>query len=232
MKKSNEDIKADYNLFFDIQMGKYLKFKNKSAFSSDEEAENVMQKIIDVYNEIIAPDHDRLDNSDETAKISWFNSVEIDFQNADGISRLSENSLDKYEIMKELILHYDEVFQYLPEKAVLYLMNAGPALEAFGYPLERFEELLQGAEPAEIEKEILRWSCDIVFQITDSLLEKDGFKKEKKLVQAILIAEEKLDEDTAIDVVSDIYDSIEADFTESNEKKNKSKSKSKKKKKK
>lgn len=230
MKKSVEEIKADYHLFFDIQMGKYLKSKNKSAFSSDEEAGNIMKQIIDVYNERIAPDHHRLDNSDETAKISWFNSVEIDFQNTGSKSPHSKNFPDMRKITNELILFYNEMFPFLPEGSILYLINAGPALGAFGYPPNRVEELLQGKEPTEFEKEILRWACDLAFKATDAYLEEDKFKKEKKLVQAVWIAEEKLDKDMSLDVVSEIYASVEANFAERKKRGNRSKSKSKKKK--
>jgi hypothetical protein len=87
MKKTNnrkdsfgEEIKADYHLFINIQMGKYLSSKNKSEFSSDEEAIMVMGKIVEAYNQKIASDHLRLDNLNEAAKTSWFNSSgSIDF---------------------------------------------------------------------------------------------------------------------------------------------------------
>ena len=48
--KSIADIKEDYQMFIDIQMSKYFKFTNKSAFDNKHE-ENVKLKIIyNVYN--------------------------------------------------------------------------------------------------------------------------------------------------------------------------------------
>lgn len=79
-QKSVEEIKADYNLFINIQMGKYFKLMNKAEFDSDEEAKRVLGKIVDEYNNSIAGEHARLDQSDLTAKTFWFNSVNIDFE--------------------------------------------------------------------------------------------------------------------------------------------------------
>ncbi|MBU0560432.1 MAG: hypothetical protein KKG93_12785 [Bacteroidetes bacterium] len=80
MKKKNsiENIKADYRLLVDIQMGKYLRSVGRSEFISDTEAQYVISIIIAAYNDVIASNHERLDNSDLEDKTAWFNSVEID----------------------------------------------------------------------------------------------------------------------------------------------------------
>jgi len=49
-----EKIKADYHLFVDVQMEKYLKKNKKTEFSSEHEAQLVIAKIIETYNTTIA----------------------------------------------------------------------------------------------------------------------------------------------------------------------------------
>ena len=43
--KSIDQIKADYNLFIDIQIAKYLKTVDKDSFSNDREARTVIEKL-------------------------------------------------------------------------------------------------------------------------------------------------------------------------------------------
>jgi len=74
-----EKIKADYHLFVDVQMEKYLKKNKKTEFSSENEARLVIAKIIEAYNTTIAPEDKKLDNYTLKAKRAWFNSVNIDF---------------------------------------------------------------------------------------------------------------------------------------------------------
>ncbi len=79
MKKNNslEQIQADYHLFINIQMEKYLKSVGRKEFKSDKEAQSVIKNIIDTYNRKIANEHFRLDISTDKEKEAWFNSVEI-----------------------------------------------------------------------------------------------------------------------------------------------------------
>lgn len=232
MKKSIEEIKADSNLFIDIQMGKYLSSRNKSEFSSDEEAKLIMDKIIEIYNQEIAADHLRLDNLNEAAKVSWFNSVEIDFEKPQRNSLPVEKSLvDIDKETKEFISFYNNEFYFLPEGAILYLIFAGPALEAYGYPLERFKKIAYGEEPTEIEKDLLGWASDLSRGISMAYHEKNEVKKEKFLDASFYVACEKLDKKTAAKVVEDIYANYEEDFTNYNKNKKSQKLKTKKRKK-
>lgn len=230
MKKSIEEIKADTHLFIDIQMGKYLSSRNKSEFSSDEEAKLIMDKIIEIYNQEIAADHLRLDNLNEAGKVSWFNSVEIDFEKPVNNYPPAEN-FPINNVTKEFISFYNDEFSFLPESAIMYLMFAGPALEAYGYPLERFKKIADGEEPTEIEKDILRWAYDLSFGISIAYLEKNEVKKEKFLDASFYLACEKLDNKTSAKVVEDIYANYEEDFAELHKNKKSQKSKTKKRKK-
>lgn len=77
--KSDKEIIKDYHLFLDVQTGKYLKSANKTDFSNDAEARRVIGQIVNVYNQQVAPDCLQLDNPNDSAKIAWFNSIEVDF---------------------------------------------------------------------------------------------------------------------------------------------------------
>ncbi len=230
MGSSGEKIKADYHLFIDIQMGKYLSSKNKSEFSSEEEANMVMGKIVKAYNQKIASDHLRLDNLNEASKASWFNSVEINFDTPVDSFQPVKGSSDIKKATKEFISFYNKLFPFLPEGAIIYLLNTGPALEAYGYPLERFKKIIDGEEPTEIEEDLLLWAYDIAFGVAQAYLEKDKVKKANFLSVSYAIANEELDEKTALNVVSQIYAAYEESFSMFERKEQKPKTKKKKRK--
>ena len=48
MKKQKliDEIRADYHLFFDIQIGKYLKQVNKGEFDTQAEAKRIINKLL------------------------------------------------------------------------------------------------------------------------------------------------------------------------------------------
>jgi hypothetical protein len=231
MKKSIEEIRADYHLFIDIQMGKYFKGKGKTEFSSDEEAKWILDKIVRAYNQKIASDHLHLDNLNEAAKASWFNSVEIDFEKPHNSHLPFENIPGIKKETREFISFYDDLLPFLPEAAIVYLMNAGPAFEAYGYSFERFEKIIDGEDPTEIEEDLLLWAYDIALSVAQAYLEKDKAKKEKFLSIAIAIANEELDEKTSVDVVAEIYANYKEIFSEHKKKKQKSEKQRQKKKK-
>ncbi len=220
-----DEIRADYRLFIDIQMGKYLRSKNKSEFDSDDEAKFIMSKVIEAYNQKIASNYLRLDNLNEAAKVSWFNSVEIDFENTLNQYLPVENIPFINKETRDFISYYNNLFPFLPEGAIIYLINAGPALEAYAYPMERFKKIIEGEETTEIEEDLLLWAYNIAFEVSQSYLEKNKVKKEKLLANSITIAEEELDEKTALNVVSQIYANYKESFTELHKKKKNKKKK-------
>jgi hypothetical protein len=80
MKRKLEDIQKDYRLFLDIQMGKYYRKVNRTEFKSEDEAKTVINAVIGAWNKLIAPQKDKHDNLDDAGVVSWFNSIEIDFE--------------------------------------------------------------------------------------------------------------------------------------------------------
>lgn len=223
MNNSIEQIKADYHLFIDIQMGKYLKSVNRSEFNSDAEAKNVLDKIIESYNKQIAPEHDRLDNSTNEAKAAWFNSVQINFLFSDSGSNSLNYKSKLKETTPEVIKFYDKVFPFLPPGNILFVLLAVPALEAYGYPYQRFSKLLEGEKPSAIEKDILRWGYTITLYLMSAFIEKKEADKKKALSYAIETANKELDEITTHKVISEINDNINEHFASMKKSKNKKK---------
>lgn len=80
--RSIEEIINDNHLFIDIRMRRYLESVNQSELISEVGAKNVLGKIIETSTNLIAPEHDRMDNSTTEAKAARFNSVNIDFFSA------------------------------------------------------------------------------------------------------------------------------------------------------
>ncbi|MCL6099372.1 MAG: hypothetical protein M1391_12435 [Bacteroidetes bacterium] len=210
--KPIEEIKNDYHLFIDIQTGKYLKSANQSEFQSDQEAQNILGKIIDAYNNLIAPEHDRLDNSTVEARAVWFNSVDIDFSTPVSTTNSETYKSKINQISLEMVKYYDNVFPYLPPGAIKFLLLAGPALESYGYPFERFKKLMLGKKPTDIEKEILRWAYTITLYLLAGYIEKYESDKKQFLLDATLEANKELDENNTKLVISEIYINIEEHF--------------------
>lgn len=212
--QSIEEIKNDYHLFIDIQMGKFLKSVNQTEFQSEKEAQNILGKIIEAYNTLIAPENDRLDNSTTEAKAAWFNSVEIDFSSFTPSVNYEPGVKDNFRALENVVASYDEMFPFLPKGAVLFLLFAGPALKAYGYSIERYKKLLDGEKPTPIEKNILQWAYDVTAILSVACKEKKSSAKDKYFLKSLQIAKLELDDDTARRVVSEIYTNIKEHFAE------------------
>jgi len=208
--KTIEEIRADYHLFIDIQMGKYLKQVKRESFQSKDEAQKVLGKIIDAYNNKVAAQHERLDNSSLEAKVAWFNFIEINFDDAAaGSSFLFDDEEEISGSSDDSMEHFDNLFPFLPKRSVIFLTYASPAFEAFGYPLEKLNKLMDGQRPTVKEKELLVWAYDIAFGVMGFHIEKDTAIKEMILKKTVKIARKKLKANTAQKVVEKILADIE-----------------------
>jgi len=195
--KLSQEIKDDYNLFVDIQVGKYLKKAGKSDFDSEEELKSVIGMIANTWNKKIAPQKDKLDSLDKAAKTAWYNLVEI--ENFDlGID------LDEEEFIKNFD-SFDARFPFLPENSFLTLIFSSPALEKSGFPFSRFKEILKGDEATEFEEDILFWAYEIARKILTAYFEEEDNRKDRLVNSALSIAMEELDEEEAAAVVKDIH---------------------------
>jgi len=204
-----EKIQADYHLFIDIQTKKYLVKKNKNEFTSKKEAKDIIDIIIAVWNESITNEKEKLDSLDTSGKAAWFNSININFDQAINSEMPAGEIKDPKELVEEIEAYYDELFPFLPEGGFKFLIFAGPAFEAFGYPIERYKKLITGEErPTEIEEDLLLWAYNLSFGVTAACKEKDKNKKNGLLLKTIEYAEEYLDKETAMDVTAEIYTEV------------------------
>jgi len=204
--KSIDEVKQDYHLFIDIQMGKYYKSANKNAFDNEAEAKLVLDEIIKVYNAKIASEHLRLDNLKLDAKAAWFNSIEINFDRP--INDMNEFDEDFDIQLDEVSKEFDKVFNYLPEGSMQVVIFSGPALDMFGLPVERFEALVIGEKATDVEKDLIEWAFEVTLNVMDAVFSKSKNKKQKSLREAVIIATEFLDTNQSEKVVKTIFENV------------------------
>jgi len=107
---------------------------------------------------------------------------------------------------------FDERFSYLPKGSMPIFVFSGPALEAFGLSIERFEALIRGEKATEVEKDLIEWAFEVTLNVIDAFFSKSKKIKRNKLSYAIGIALEFLDHDTSEKVVQDIFHNISDAF--------------------
>ena len=204
--KSIEQIKQDYNSFIDIQTGKYFKLADKSAFDNDAEAKLVLDEIVKVYNENVASEHLKLDNLNAQAKNKWFSEIDIDFKKL--LNEMNEYEEEFNAQLDEVSNQFDKIFNFLPNGSMNVVIFSGPALDAFGLPLERFEALVKGEKPTEVEKDLIEWAFEVTLNIMDAYFSKSKSKKRNALKEAEILAEEYLDPVQSENVVKTILRNI------------------------
>lgn len=196
-QKSIEEIKADYHLFLDIQMGKYLRINNRNEFETNDEAKKIIGQIIKTWNNKIADQKEKLDRLDKAAKTGWFNSIEIDFNQVEAeqmgpvITGSSINPIGPLDKTSRELLNYQ--LDLMPFCWIV--------LEPLGYKYERMREILSGIDSTEIEIELFRWSLEIVNIVNKAVKVKSAIKAEEIMDAAYDLACEKLDKGTAKDAI-------------------------------
>lgn len=193
-----EEIKEDYNLFFDIQINKYLKTVDRTEFKDEQEASLVLRRIFYTYNVTIADEHLKLTNLKREAKEKWFESIEIDFDqdDSDEISTFEDFTNDDFEKAADF---FYERFPFLPDGSMVALLFVGPALDAYGLPAERFHSLLKGEdECTEFEEDLLSWAFELTLTVMESVFDESKKRREKAFKEALSIAMEEFDKDDAL----------------------------------
>ncbi len=199
-----EEIKEDYNLFFDIQINKYLKSVDRTEFKDEQEASLVLRRIFYTYNITIADEHLKLTNLKREAKEKWFESIEIDFDDSIDIETSDFGSLDQ-DMLQDILNNFHERFPFLAEDSIIAFPFVGPALEAYGLPAERFYTLLRGEdECTEFEEDLLIWAFELTLTVMEYVFDKSKKRREKAFKEALSIAMEEFDEDVALEIVNDI----------------------------
>jgi len=208
--KTIEDVKKDYHHFIDIQMEKYFKLTGKKSFESEQEAKLVLDEIVICYNDKVASERLKLDNLNPIAKKNWFKSIEINYSK---IISNQDDSFKDFDIsIEEVSKNFNNIFDYLPKDSISVFIFCSPALEAFGMPFNRFQEIVEGAEQAEIEKEAIDWAFEVTVFTMDSALARSKTKKKKSYAMAVEAARDFLELEQAEAVVKNIYNNIAEDL--------------------
>ncbi len=209
MEKSIEEIQQDYHLFIDVQTQKYFTAKNIEAYKTNEEAEHVIGKILNKWNDEIAGQHDKLDTLSPKEKKNWFNSIEIDFTSPAKICDIKSGEEKRIKefpgLQEEAILEfYNNIFYFLPKNSFAIILASGPALQAYGLPIKRFEALVRGEKFHEVEIHLFEWVYNLSRSILAFNSENNKKKKENLLRRAIEIAVEELEPEAIPDVIEKI----------------------------
>lgn len=204
--KSIDQIKNDYHQFIDIQMGKYFKTANKESFDNDEEAKLVLDEIVKTYNAEVASEHLKLDNLNSIAINSWFNQIDIDFGKI--INQMKEFEEVFEQELDQVFNEFDRIFYYLPEGSMQVVIFSGPALDAFGLPIERFQNLSKGETATEFEKDLITWAFELTLSVMDAFFTRSRHKRQNELENAVSIGIEYLDRDLSKKVVQEIFKNI------------------------
>ncbi|MEM5777991.1 MAG: hypothetical protein QXJ06_06185 [Candidatus Aenigmatarchaeota archaeon] len=209
-----EELREDFNLFLKIHLEKYRLYANRDEFIDDTEMEIVFNNILDYFIDNIIPEKLKLKNLSEAAKTEWFSSIEFDYYNYD---LPDDEEIDQN--LEKTIRLLSSNFPFLPEDSLAVLVFAGPALDAYGLPRDRFMDLLEGKDKCtEIEEHLITWAFNLTALAISSIKEKNKKKRQKYLKEAIAIASEELNEAEAQEVVNEIienYQELTKDFGES-----------------
>jgi hypothetical protein len=196
-QKSIEEIKADYHLFIDVQMGKYLGQNNKDEFDSNAEAKDIIGKILTTWNNKIASEKEKLDTLDVAAKTGWFNSIEIQFLQ-DKTEKQSSGKPGNIEPSTGVM---NKIFPGLSDRELDLIPFCWALLEPLGYKYERMREIIAGSVPAEIEIQLLRWSHEIVSIVNKAVHAKSESKTEELMDIAYYRACERLENKDAKEII-------------------------------
>jgi hypothetical protein len=203
-QKTIEEVKEDYHLFIDIQMGKYFRQKNITEFETENEAKLVLGQIISAWNNYVASNHEKHDSLDKSGIVSWFNSIEIEFDN---MSEQESKTSNKFPIQKN-----DYIPGKVSDKELDLIPYCYTVLNAIGYKFERMREIISGAQPSELESELIQWSFKIVILTNKAVHTKSAGKAEDILDEAYYMLLEKMDKPEAKKALMNLHGHLLKDF--------------------
>ncbi|MBZ0199369.1 MAG: hypothetical protein K8H86_05850 [Ignavibacteriaceae bacterium] len=203
-----ESVLDDMDLFSFIQTKKYLDSKNKEELSDENEVKKVVNKIIEVWNDKISHQHERLDSSTQKQKERWFKSVDINFDNK-SIKGVKQKDLFKDEFVfdeqaENEMNELEEKFSFLKPEGIVMLPFTFPALIAVGMKEKRFYEIFKNGDLTEQEKEFFDWAVALASILTASLTSQSQ-KRKKELEK---MANDCADEYLAPSLKGTVIDSI------------------------
>ena len=191
MKKQKTiiEVKEDYHLFIDIQMGKYFIKNNKKEFDTENEAKVVLSQIIAAWNKYVASNHEHHDKLDKAGVAVWFNSIEIEF-----------DYLYKHGIKVDKDLpsqNIDNIIGQVSDKELDLIPYCYTVLNALGYKFDRMRGIISGVQPSKLESELIQWSFKIVRLVSKAVSTKSANKADDILDKAYYILLEQMDKPDA-----------------------------------
>ncbi len=213
MKKQKiiEEVKVDYHLFIDIQMGKYFIKNNKKEFDTENEAKVVLSQIIAAWNKYVAAKNQKYDSLDKAGTAAWFNSIEIDFEKDISV----KNILSKDSAAKEK----ESIPELVSDKELDLIPYCYTVLNAMGYKFERMKEIIAGAQPSELESELIQWSFKIVRLVNKAVHTRSANKAEDILDEAYYMLLEKMDKPDARKTLLNLHGHLLDEFNKKKKKK-------------
>jgi hypothetical protein len=210
-QKTITEIKEDYHIFIDLQMGKYFRTKNINEFQTENEAKAVLGRIITGWNKYVAANHKKFDKVDKAGVAAWFNSIEIDFE---GIPEQETKTVNKMTFQKN-----ENITEQISDKELDLIPYCYIVLNALGYKFERMSEIMSGAQPSEFESELIQWSFKTVRLVNKAVHTKSTNKAENILDKAYYMLLEKMDKPEAKKTLLDLHGHLLDDFNKRKQKK-------------
>lgn len=203
-QKSITEIKEDYHLFIDIQMGKYFRKRNINEFETENEAKIILSQIIAAWNKYVAANHQKHDELDKAGVAAWFNSIEIEFEN----THKQESKAGK----RSSFLKNENISEKLIDKELDLIHYCYIVLNSMGYKFERMREIISGAQPSGFESELIQWSFKIVMLVNKAVHTKSANKAEDILDEAYYMLLEKMDKPEAKKTLLNLHGHLLDDF--------------------
>jgi tetratricopeptide (TPR) repeat protein len=207
--KSHSSFFNDIFTFVEIQKKKFFKEINDSDFIDEQEKEEILFQISNVFTEMYEIEKEKLSKMNAARKRKFFSEIEIDFFGDD--EELEEDSYDEYDFEESFDEIEDSIFDAIPEEDHLLILFVAPLLNFAGIKKNRLSSLYElSVSPSPIEKYLLQWGVEVVREIMYSYFSKNKKKKKGSLDRAKTIATEIIEnEEEAEEAISYVIKLIE-----------------------
>ncbi|NOX18678.1 MAG: tetratricopeptide repeat protein [Chlorobi bacterium] len=207
--KSHSSFFNDIFTFVEIQKKKFFNEINDSDFIDEQEKEEILLQISNVFTEMYEIEKEKLSKMNAARKRKFFSEIEIDFFGDD--EELEEDFYDEDDFEESFDEIEDSIFDAIPEEDHRLILFVAPLLNSAGIKKSRLSSLYElSASPSPIEKYLLQWGVEVVREIMYSYYSKNKKKKKESLDRAKTIATEIIEnEEEAEEAISYVIKLIE-----------------------